>query len=124
MSHELKRINGKRYFYYMEGGNLALVEQDSNGHYQSPTENVSVGLLIRYTGIPNAPTSEDSTIDCDPELAIALVEFVKAKNFENQGEYDKAMYHKKEFRRLVMQFKNNRDGGFKVLIPKKVYSIV
>ena len=124
MSHELKRANGKRYFYYMEGGNLALVEQDRNGHFKSPTKSVSTGLLIRYTGIPTAPTNEDAVIDCDPELAVALVEFVKSKNFESQGEYDKAMYHKREFRRLVMQFQRNRDGGLKVMIPKKVFSIV
>ena len=118
------RINDTRYGYYVEGGNIGILEENINtGKWDSPTKSISNGILIRFTKIPTAPTNEAATIPVDEGLALALVDYVKAKIFEQQGDYEKRMFHMREFKKQVMQHQKNRNGGPKIIVPTGVGAI-
>ena len=120
----LIRINDTKYGYYVEGGNIGILEQNvETGKYDSPTTNITNGLMIRFTTMPSLPTDESSTLDVDELLAIALVDYVKAKIFEQQGDYDKRQFHMREFKKHVMQHQKNKNGGAKIIIPTGVGAI-
>lgn len=123
MSHKPIRINNKRYAYYVEGGAIAILEENENGHYGSVTQNITDGFLVRYTTAPPVPTNVTDNISFDSELCLALVDYVKAKMFEEQGEYDKRQFHMKEFEKRVYRFQKNRFGNVKIAMPNKAYSI-
>jgi hypothetical protein len=124
MSSKLVRINGTKYGYYVEGGNIGILEQDINtGKWDSPTSNVTNGLLIRFSKVPDTPASESANIPMDEGLALALVDYVKAKFFEQQGDYDKRQFHMREFKKRVMQHQKNKNGGAKIIIPTGVGAI-
>lgn len=118
------RINSTRYGYYVEGGNIGILEQNvETGKWDSPTSDITNGLMIRFTKVPTAPTSESADIPMDEGLALALVDYVKAKIFEQQGDYDKRQFHMREFKKRVMQHQKNRNGGAKIIIPTGVGAI-
>ena len=115
------RINGTRYGYYVEGGNIAILEENiETGEWDSVTSDIANGLLIRFTKVPDAPTSESSEIPMDESLALALVDYVKAKQFEQSGNYEARQFHMREFLKKVMQHQKNRNGGPKIIIPQGV----
>tara|TARA_R100000152_G_C6734801_1_gene159103 strand:- start:81 stop:452 length:372 start_codon:yes stop_codon:yes gene_type:complete len=118
------RINDTRYGYYVEGGNIGILEENiDTGKWDSPTKSISNGILIRFTKIPTAPANEAATIPVDEGLALALVDYVKAKIFEQQGDYEKRMFHMREFKKQVMQHQKNRNGGPKIIVPTGVGAI-
>ena len=123
MSHKT-RINDTKYAYYIQGGNFAIVEKsDTSGHYESPSKTIASGISVTFTKMPTLPTTEASTIPVDPELAVALVDYVKAKFFEKEGEYDKREFHMRQFKKRVFEFQKNRFGGAKIAMPLNGYSI-
>ena len=73
--------------------------------------------------MPTLPTSESSSVPVDPELAVALVDYVKAKFFEKDGDYDKRQFHMREFKKRVFEFQKNRFGGAKITMPLTGYAI-
>tara|TARA_Y100001938_G_C8003768_1_gene386205 strand:+ start:364 stop:735 length:372 start_codon:yes stop_codon:yes gene_type:complete len=118
------RINDTRYGYYVEGGNIGILEENiDTGKWDSPTKSIANGILIRFTKIPTAPANEAATIPVDEGLALALVDYVKAKIFEQQGDYEKRMFHMREFKKQVMQHQKNRNGGPKIIVPTGVGAI-
>ncbi len=123
MSHQVTRINKTRYGYYVEGGNFAILERDDTGHYGSPKSTITDGILIRFTKMPTMPTSENSDVPVDAELALSLIDYVKAKFFERSGEYDKRNFHMREFKRRVFDYQKNRFGGAKIIMPLSTYAI-
>tara|TARA_R100000353_G_scaffold6021_1_gene8177 strand:- start:2207 stop:2581 length:375 start_codon:yes stop_codon:yes gene_type:complete len=113
------RINGTRYGYYVEGGNIAILEQNvETGKFDSVEASITNGLLVRYTKVPDAPVDESSILPLDESLALALVDYVKAKQFEQLGDYEKRQFHMREFLKKVMQYQKNRNGGAKIIIPR------
>ena len=123
MSHEVIRINNTKYAYYIEGGTFGIVEENLHGHYVSPSANITNGLLVRYTKMPTMPTSETVDVPVSQELAVALVDYVKAKFFERNGEYEKRNFHMREFKHRVMQFNKNKSGGAKIVMHASGYAI-
>lgn len=118
------RINDTKYGYYVEGGNIGILEQNKEtGKFDSVTSNITNGLLVRFTKVPDAPTSESSEIPMDESLALALVEYVKAKQFEQLGDYDKRQFHMKEFKKKVMTYSRDRNGGPRIIMPHGVTAI-
>ena len=118
------RINNTRYGYYVEGGNIGILEENINtGKWDSPTASITNGILIRFTKIPTPPASESASLPVDEGLALALVDYVKAKIFEQSGDYEKRMFHMREFKKQVMQHQKNRNGGPKIIIPTGVGAI-
>tara|TARA_B110001454_G_scaffold176088_1_gene168095 strand:+ start:173 stop:544 length:372 start_codon:yes stop_codon:yes gene_type:complete len=120
----LTRINDTRYGYYVEGGNIGILQEDTTtGKWDSTTVSITDGLLIRFTKMPVAPSTETGNLPVDDGLALALVDYVKAKIFEQQGDYEKRMFHMREFKKQVMQHQKNRNGGPKIIIPTGVGAI-
>ena len=66
---------------------------------------------------------EDDDVPVDPELSIALVDYVKAKFFEKDGDYEKSQFHMRQFKKRVFEFQKNRFGGPKIAMPLASYSI-
>ena len=123
MSHKT-RINNTKYAYYIQGGNFAIVQQsETTGHYESPSKTINNGISVTFTKMPTLPTSESSSVPVDPELAVALVDYVKAKFFEKDGDYDKRQFHMREFKKRVFEFQKNRFGGAKITMPLTGYAI-
>jgi len=123
MSHK-RRINNTKYAYYVQGGNFGIVERsETTGHFESPSKTITSGISVTFTKMPTLPTSEASVIPVDPELAVALVDYVKAKFFEKNGEYDKREFHMRQFKKRVFEFQKNRFGGAKISMPLNGFAI-
>ena len=124
MSHELVRINGTKYGYYIQGNNFAILEKDkTTGHYNSPSKAINNGIMVTFTKMPTSITLESQEVPVDPELAVALVDYVKAKFAEKDGQYDKREFHMREFKKRVFGFQKNRFGGAKISMPVTGYAI-
>ena len=117
------------YAYYLSGRNIAIVRENTEGFYKSPDEAITNGIKMEYNAQPTAITSETDgsgnaiSIDCDEELAIALVDYVKAKFAENQNQYDKMAYHMAEFKKKVYRYQNKKFGGARIMIPVGSHAI-
>ena len=110
--------------YYLRGANIALVEKDTeDAIYKSPSEAITNGLMLEYSAMPTVPSVETDTLDITEELALAAVEYIRAKFAENEQNYDKRQFHMNEFKRLVFQYQKNRFGGMRRLMDKAPYSI-
>ena len=110
--------------YYLRGANIALVEKDTeDAIYKSPGANITNGLMLEYSAMPTVPTQETDDLDITEELALAAVEYIRAKFAENEQNYDKRQFHMNEFKRLVFQYQKNRFGGMRRLMDKAPYSI-
>ena len=111
--------------YYLRGANIALIEKDTTtGKYKSPSALIENGLMLEYSALPTVPDSEDDDIDLSEELAIAAVEYIKARYAENEANYDKRNFHMNEFKRLVYQYQKNRFGGMRRVIDQVPYAII
>lgn len=110
--------------YYLRGANIALVEKDTEDSiYKSPGANITNGLMLEYSAMPTVPDEETDVLDITEELALAAVEYIRAKFAENEQNYDKRQFHMNEFKRLVFQYQKNRFGGMRRLMDKAPYSI-
>jgi len=71
--------------YYLRGANIAIIEKDtSTGKYKSPSALIANGLMLEYSALPSVPDSEDDDLDISEEVAVAAVEYVKARFAENE----------------------------------------
>ena len=119
-----------KYAYYIRGNQIALVEkQDTDENYESPSKAVTNGLRFEYakrhlitkdaaganeeTGL----ASEISHVQVDDYLAKAVVYFLKARAFEEMGEFDKKEYYMKEFRAIVGRYFTGRSYGKRQVFP-------
>jgi hypothetical protein len=80
--------------------------------------------MLEYSALPSVPDSEDDDLDISEELAIAAVEYVKARFAENEANYDKRNFHMNEFKRLVYQYQKNRFGGMRRVMDQAPYAII
>jgi hypothetical protein len=110
--------------YYISGREIAILKQSTTTlEYASPDEAVANGFKVEYVSSPTLVADANSTIDVADELTLAVVDYVKSKFAENQGEYDKAQYHMREFKNRVYKYKNRLVGGLRVITPKSPYAI-
>jgi len=110
--------------YYISGREIAILKQSTTTlEYESPDEAVVGGFKVEYVTSPTVVTASSSTIDVDDELALAVVDYVKSKFAENQGEYDKAQYHMREFKNRVYKYKNRLVGGVRMIMTSSPYAI-
>ena len=80
--------------------------------------------MLEYSALPSVPDSEEDDIDLSEELAIAAVEYIKARFAENESNYEKRNFHMNEFKRLVYQYQKNRFGGMRRVIDQVPYAII
>ena len=112
------------YQYYLRGSNIALVQKSkTTNEYVSPTTSITNGLMLEYSALPTIPDDENDPIDIAEELAMAAVEYVKAKFAENANQYDKRNFHMNEFKRIVYQHQRNRFGGIRRMVDKEPYAV-
>lgn len=113
----------KKYAYYLAGRNIAILNEDSNGEYVSPDDTISNGIKMEYTSRPTAVDEESDSIDINEILALALVDYVKAKFAENEGDYKKKEYHLSEFKKKVYQYQNKIYGGSRLVMTTNPFAI-
>ncbi len=108
----------KQYTYYIDGRRLALLEKNATtGRWGSPTSDVTSGIKLEYSVRPTDPINEDSTLDIDRYLILALIEFVKASIFIESGDEKRAEYYMQRFRRKVGKYASSRMTGPRAVIP-------
>ena len=65
----------------------------------------------------NVLNDESDTIDLPEYLAKALVYYVKAQLAEDQGDLEKHLYNRKQFRALMQRYENSRIWGSRRVFP-------
>ena len=131
----------RKYGYYIFGRNLGIVVEDKtiNNKFISPDTAITLaadgtaGIKIRYLRSPgvidsgdtpqSSATKESDTLNVEYQLAMAIVDFVKAKFAENDKDYEKMQYHMNEFKRRVERFQNKRVSGSRMMIPPSPYAV-
>ena len=131
----------RKYGYYIFGRNLAIVVEDKtiNNKFISPDTAItsaadgSPGIKMHYLRSPGvidsddvaqtSATKESDTLNVEYQLAMAIVDFVKAKFAENDKDYDRMQYHMNEFKRRVQRYQNNRVSGSRMMIPPSPYAV-
>ena len=131
----------RKYGYYIFGRNLAIVVEDQtvNNKFISPDTAItaaadgSPGIKIRYLRSPGvidkddvaqtSATKESDTLNVEYQLAMSIVDFVKAKFAENDKDYEKMQYHMNEFKRRVQRYQNKRISSGRMMIPPSPYAV-
>jgi len=90
-------------------GNYWIVETKYNG--AAVTESVTA-----YTDI-NALEDESNTIDLPEYLCKALVYYVKSQLAEDQGDLERHLYNRKQFRALMQRYEGSRIWGSRRVFP-------
>ena len=122
------------YGYYLHGRNLAIVVKDSStGEFITPSKSITAGLKIEYlaqTGVTDendvaqsSASAESDILDINNQLALAIVDYVKSKFAESEQNYEKAMYHMREYKTRVQRYQNKRSGDGRIAIPPNPYAI-
>ena len=125
----------KTYGYFIRGRSFILVQWDGY-NWVSPTETVGnesdsdwsqnpKGYLLEYSAVPDVSgiTSEESIIPASDILALALVDYVNAKVYEEQGDIKLKEYWMNEFRRKVYKLDSKKTGGLRRISPRPLGSI-
>ena len=125
----------KTYAYFIRGRSFILVQWDGY-NWVSPTETVGnesdsdwsqnpKGYLLEYSAVPDVSgiTSEESIIPASDILALALVDYVNAKVYEEQGDIKLKEYWMNEFRRKVYKLDSKKTGGLRRISPRPLGSI-
>ena len=89
--------------------NYWIVETKYNG--AAVTESVTA-----YTDI-NALEDESDTIDLPEYLCKALVYYVKSQVAEDQGDLERHLYNRKQFRALMERYESSRMWGSRKVFP-------
>ena len=122
------------YGYYLHGRNLAIVVKDSTtGEFITPSKSITAGLKIEYLAQPgvtdendvaqSSASAESDILDINNQLALAIVDYVKSKFAESEQNYEKAMYHMREYKARVQRYQNKRSGDGRIAIPPNPYAI-
>ena len=125
----------KTYAYFIRGRSFILVQWDGH-NWVSPTETVGnesdsdwsqnpKGYLLEYSAVPDVSgiTSEESIIPASDILALALVDYVNAKVYEEQGDIKLKEFWMNEFRRKVYKLDSKKTGGLRRISPRPLGSI-
>ena len=127
----------KQYAYYLRGQDIAIIQKDyeldggqtisqpglnevgrrGTGVWKSPLEDVTLGLQIEYTHLPDNIRDEESDIDIPHYLALALVYYIKARMSEDGGDIGTKEYFMKEFRKYIEKYENSRIWGTRQAMP-------
>ena len=112
------------YQYYIEGRKIAILSRGATTTYdpavttsselwQTPTVADSDSIMLSYSYLPTIPTTESSTIDVNNYLALALVDYVRHRMFEDQGDEQMAKLYYNKFLAKINTNENNKIGGYR-----------
>ena len=108
-----------RYTWYIEDSNLIILEEDPNEDraYVTPVSDNTNGILLRYVAQYSLPSSMSSQVVSDHDLFIAIVEFVKARMFEDSGDLRRATYYRNKFYEKAAKYKKKNRVGPPIVSP-------
>ena len=118
-----KDVNSE-FAYYIEGDRVAILyKNQSNGKYESWSgSNVSEGIRIKYTSKYEAAQYYDSNFKTDngvdSGLHVAILEYVKHRLEEDNGDVQKSAYFLQKYRRKVSTYSHSRKGARGILLPQ------
>jgi len=119
------------YWYYISGRKIAILSRGSSTTYDpnvtttndqlvTPTVADTDAIMLDYSYKPTTPTAESDTIDVSEYLALALVDYVKYKMFEEQGDENRAKLYYNKFLVKISRNENMKLGGPRVSMPSGV----
>ena len=108
--------------YYIDGDSLIIVyKDDSSGKYETwGGDTVQDGVRIHFTSKYNAVTYYDNNLidenKVDSGLHAALLDYVKSRIEEDNGNPDKSAYFQQKYRNKVRTYPHRKSGrrGIKV----------
>ena len=119
------------YVFYISGRRIAILSRGSSTTYDplitttndqwiTPTVADTDAILLDYSYKPTTPTSEEQTLDCSEYLALALVDYVRYKIYEEQGDENRAKLYYNKFLVKISRNENMKLGGPRVSMPSGV----
>jgi hypothetical protein len=115
------------YAYYLEGDYIAILQKGTDSvsdpyylteeQWLTPSTADSDGVMIRYTKSPTVPTTETSDLGISRRLSLAVVEYVRARMAEKQGNELLAQRYMNKFKIMVRQHTNNKVADSRNVIP-------
>lgn len=117
-----KDVNSE-FAYYIEGDRVAIIyKNQSNGKYEPWTgANISDGIRIKYTSKYEAAQYYDSNFrtdnGVDSGLHVAILEYVKHRLEEDNGDMQKSAYFLQKYRRKLSTYSHSRKGARGILLP-------
>ena len=105
--------------WFIKGNHLAVVtlKGDSEGTYHSKygqykpiDEAVTDGLLLHYYAEPNAVTAITDTPDVDNVFHTAIIDYVKARLYEDDEDLEYAAYYRRMYEQKVKKFRGRRSA--------------
>ena len=112
--------------YKIKGRNIELLEQDIYGYWVTPLSNKTAGLKVEYSyrakfldpnddtewDIPTDGTLDESAkVDLPESLAKALVCYVKARFFEDEGNIEMKEYFMHQFQKMIDTHEITKTSG-------------
>ena len=115
---------GDSYLYFMKGRELVLLFKDSTGKWVTPSSAIDngvdqnatpYGLELEYSAVPSLATiiNESSILPFPDVISLAMVDYIKAKMKEEQGDLEQKEYYMKEFERKIAKFESVKLGSSK-----------
>lgn len=109
------------YLYYIEGDNIAVLQRTNNAIYSpdiyyiddiyaTPENADSDAILIEYSKTPAIPTAATDTLDVDYKTALAIVDYVKYRLRQDEGDEKRGEFYRREFLRRITENRNQRTG--------------
>ena len=120
----------KRLLWFLDEERLGIVElnesEDSTGkilkEFKSPTISIGMGLRIRYKANYRPVSKKDEDLDgysnLHESLHPALVCYVKARLFEDMGDFQKAQYFRVMYEKIVKKHRSRRSGIRSLSVPR------
>lgn len=117
-----KDVNS-RFAYYIEGNRVAIVYRNkSNGKYEPWSgSNVSDGIRIKYTSkyepakYFDTNFKDDSGVDSG--LHVAILDYVKHRLEEDNGDLQKSAHFFQKYRQKVSAYSHSKKGARGIQLP-------
>ena len=115
------------YAWHIDGRKIAILKKyltstdgvTVDNTWRTPDVAESQAIMFEYTVKISAPTTETSEIDVNDYLALAIVDYVKYRLAEDEGDYLKARIHYKQFKIKMNEDEDNKRGGPVVVAPAR-----
>jgi hypothetical protein len=124
------------YAYYKEGDDyIAILQKGTiatynlstatgvNDVFLTPTVDDSDAIMLEYVYEISEPTTETDSIDLTNMKALALVDYVKFRLAQEQGDVKMALYWHQEFRKRLCLNSRNFKAVPSICIPRGVTAL-
>ena len=109
------------YAYYIDGKYIAILQKTVSSIYNpylrinenlylTPENSDSSGIMIEYSVTSTAPTDDQSTLDVDAQTALALVDYVKYRLYEERENEQMAQRFYNKFLSRISRANRDKQG--------------